>query len=310
MKILITGGAGTLGSNIIEQLLDQDSVEIICIDNFETGSRENISFFPEEQIIEGSVANFDFLENIFRKFKPDVVIHSAASYKDPDNYQQDAHTNIIGSINVGRLSKLNDVSKVINFQTALCYGIPKKVPISIEHELSPFTSYGISKAHGEYYLSQMKIPLVSLRLANICSKNLSIGPIPTFYSRIKQGKSCYCSDTVRDFLDFDDFFELLKIILFNSNKLGKFNVSSGVGKSITNVFDEVKKVMGANNAIAELRSISNDDNPELVLDPTLTQETFGWKAKISFEKIIERQINFYEIEGVKNIFSHLKQKNG
>jgi len=309
VKILITGGAGTLGSNIIEQLLNQDSVEIICVDNFETGSIENLSFLPKEQIFQGSVANFDFLENVFSKFKPDVVIHSAASYKDPDNYQEDARTNIIGSINVGRLSKLNDVSKVINFQTALCYGIPKKTPISIDHELSPFTSYGISKTHGEYYLSQMEIPLISLRLSNICSKKLSIGPIPTFYSRIKLGKSCYCSDAIRDFLDFDDFFELLKIILFKSNRLGKFNVSSGIGVSITDVFNEVKKIMGKDNVFAELRSISKDDNPEVVLDPTVTEETFGWKAKISFKKIIERQINFYEIEGVKNIFSHLKQEN-
>ena len=67
-------------------------------------SIENLSFLPKEQIFQGSVANFDFLENVFSKFKPDVVIHSAAS-KDPDNYQEDARTNIIGSINVGRLSR-------------------------------------------------------------------------------------------------------------------------------------------------------------------------------------------------------------
>ena len=66
MRILITGGAGSLGSNIIEKLYKDSSVEILCIDNFETGSKKNISFFPEEKIIEGSITNEKLLREIFK----------------------------------------------------------------------------------------------------------------------------------------------------------------------------------------------------------------------------------------------------
>ena len=308
MKILINGGAGTLGSNIIERLYHQSSIEIMCVDNFETGSRANIPFFPDEKIIAGSITDFNLIENIFRTFEPDIVIHSAASYKDPDNYQHDANTNILGAINIGLLSKEYKVSKVINFQTALCYGIPQQLPIPVDHPLTPFTSYGISKTQGEYYLSQMDIPLVSLRLANICSKNLSIGPIPTFYSRIQEGKSCFCSNAKRDFLYFDDFYDLLNTILFDSDQLGYFNVSTGEGKSIAELFEAVKKSMNAREVTAEVRPINEDDIPEVVLDPSATQMTFGWKAKVDFEQMIQKQIEYYNETGIDQIFSHLKHK--
>ena len=66
MKILITGGAGTLGSNIIERLYKKSSIEIICIDNFETGSRDNISFFPKQNLIEGSVSDLQLMERLIQ----------------------------------------------------------------------------------------------------------------------------------------------------------------------------------------------------------------------------------------------------
>lgn len=309
MKILITGGAGTLGSNIIERLIKKSSIEIICIDNFETGSRDNISFFPKQNLIEGSVSDLQLMERLFKNFRPNVIIHCAASYKNPDEFQHDANTNIIGSINVGRLSETYKVSKVINLQTALCYGKPIKVPIPINHPINPFTSYGISKAHGEYYLSKMSIPLISLRLANICSKKLSIGPIPTFYSRIKEGKSCFCSDAKRDFLDFDDFFDLLMIILFKSDCTGIFNVSTGLGHTISNLFDQVKYSMGNKNVTAKVKKVNSDDVSEVILDPSFTEKTFGWKSKISFPKMIKKQIQFYEEFGIHKIFSHLKNND-
>ena len=117
----------------------------------------------------------------------------------------------------------------------------------------------------------MNIPLVSLRLANICSKNLSIGPIPTFYKRIKENKACFCSEAQRDFLDFDDFYELLKKILFESDQLGFFNVSTGKGTSIKEVFDTVKVYLGKQELEAELKAINDDDVSIMILDPSETE---------------------------------------
>ena len=90
-----------------------------------------------------------------------------------------------------RASEALNVIKLVNFQTALCYGKPKKVPISINEPISPFTSYGISKTAGEAYLLNAKVDNISLRLANICGPRLAIGPIPTFYKRLKLGQDCF-----------------------------------------------------------------------------------------------------------------------
>tara|TARA_B110000238_G_scaffold14954_1_gene14608 strand:+ start:13999 stop:14922 length:924 start_codon:yes stop_codon:yes gene_type:complete len=306
MKILITGGAGTLGSNVIERLNANQEVELICIDNFKTGKRSNLSFFQEENIFEGSITDKLFLEKIFKDFSPDVVIHSAASYDDPDDFHRDADVNILGSINLVTLCKKYKVKKVINFQTALCYGSPTEIPVPIDHLLKPFTSYGLSKTFGEAYMLNMGLPLISLRLSNICSKNLSIGPIPTFYKRIKEGKSCFCSDSIRDFLDFDDFFELLEIILFKSDELGIFNVSTGEGKSILEIFNVVKDYLQKPHLEAPVKSVNDDDVAKMVLDPTLTFKTFGWKSKTSFEKTIQKQLEYYDETGIIEIYSHLK----
>ena len=91
------------------------------------------------------------------------------------------------------------MEKVINFQTSLCFGRPENLPIPSDHPERPFTSYGISKTAGEMYLLQSGLNVISLRLANITGPRLAIGPIPTFYERLRAGKSCFCSDTKRDF---------------------------------------------------------------------------------------------------------------
>ena len=88
MKILITGGAGCLGSNLIEHFLPKN-IEICVIDNFATGKRESIPEQPGLKVIEGSIANADLVNKVFLDFMPTHVIHSAASYKDPNNWIED-----------------------------------------------------------------------------------------------------------------------------------------------------------------------------------------------------------------------------
>src|SRR5450631_1627643 len=116
MRILITGGAGCLGSNLIEHWLPQ-SHEILVIDNFATGKREVVPALPGLKLIEGSIADRDLVDNAFAEFKPTHVVHSAASYKDPENWREDISTNIDGVANVVEAARIAGVSRVINFQT-------------------------------------------------------------------------------------------------------------------------------------------------------------------------------------------------
>lgn len=306
MRLLLTGGAGCLGSNLIERYLPQGHA-ILAIDNFATGRREVV---PEDldglTLVEGSVADGDLVARCFGDFSPTHVIHSAASYKDPDDWLEDTATNVTGTVNVVRAAEAAGVRRLINFQTALCYGRPDSVPIPVDAPLRPFTSYGISKTAGELYLLQSTVPSVSLRLANVTGPRLAIGPIPTFYQRLKDGKSCFCSETERDFLDIDDFFTAVDRVLEDDAPTGVFNISTGEAKSIKDVFDAVAAYLELSPEDVPLVPPGDDDVPAVVLDPSETERRLGWRAAVGFDDTIRRMLDWYEAHGVSAIHSHLK----
>ena len=304
MRLLITGGAGCLGSNLIERYFPQGH-EILMIDNFATGKREVVPPQRGLEVIEGSIADVGLVDRTFASFRPTHVIHSAAAYKDPDDWQEDAATNVQGAINIAKASSHHGVARLVNFQTALCYGRPKSLPVEVDHPTAPFTSYGISKTAGEAYLLQSGLSVVSLRLANICGPRLAIGPIPTFYSRLKGGQSCFSSDSARDFLDIGDFFSLMDIVLQSDAPTGVFNVSTGEARPIHDVFKVVADFLDLPASDVPIVPVGDDDVAEVVLDPTATQKAFGWTAQIDFEEAIRNQLRWYEQHGVNDIFSHL-----
>jgi nucleoside-diphosphate-sugar epimerase len=305
LRIFVSGGAGCLGSNLIEQWIPA-GYEVATIDNFATGKREALPEVDGLTIFEGSIADKALIDRVFDSFGPTHVVHSAAAYKDPTDWVQDTSTNVVGTINIIEAARRHDVRRLINFQTALCYGRPKQVPIPIDHPLQPFTSYGISKTAGELYVLNADLPAVSLRLANICGPRLAIGPIPTFYKRLKAGQSCFCSDTVRDFLAMEDFLDVMEIVLRDDAPLGVFNVSTGEGKSIKDVFDVVAAHLSVVlDEPVPIVPASDEDVPQVVLDPSTTESALGWRAQISFEETIRRQLRWYDAYGVTDVFSHL-----
>ena len=99
MRILITGGAGCLGSNLIERYVPAGH-PVLAIDNFATGKRQALPEVPGLTVVEGSIADAALVERCFAEFQPSHVIHSAAAYKDPADWAEDVATNIAGTINV------------------------------------------------------------------------------------------------------------------------------------------------------------------------------------------------------------------
>ena len=307
MRLLITGGAGSLGSSIVEHL--SPSCEEIClIDNLATGKWESIPPRNNVRKIEGSICDSKLVDEVFTTFRPSHVIHSAAAYKDPNDWTEDTRTNVLGMINVVRASESSDVRRLINFQTALCYGRPSRIPIPIDHPTASFTSYGVSKTAGEAYLMQSKVPFVSLRLANVTGPRLSIGPIPAFYKRLKAGEACSVSETVRDFIDISDFISLVDLCLKDEAPTGLFNVSSGEGHTILEIFDLVARHLGIPDAKpASINPPAADDVPAVVLDPSETTRLFGWTTKVGFEETINKMLQWYDTHGITNIYSHLQE---
>ncbi|MDA9776205.1 NAD-dependent epimerase/dehydratase family protein [Paracoccaceae bacterium] len=305
MNILIAGGAGCLGSNLIEHWVPLGH-DICVVDNFVTGHRELVHGIEGVQTHEFSIANGDKLDSLVQSFKPDVIINSAASYADPNDWNADVTTNVIGSINLAKTALKHDVNRLINFQTALCYGRPQTLPIDETHALSPFTSYGISKTAGEQFLLNSGINNVSLRLANITGPRLSIGPIPTFYKRLKEGKACFCTTSRRDFLDIDDFLRLMDCLLENNEISGVYNVSSGVSTSIHDIYQLVCEYLEVENKSVEIKKVSDDDVEEVCLNPKKLFADTGWQSIVDLPAMIKKQLQWYDQHGVGAIHSHLK----
>lgn len=307
MRILITGGAGCLGSNLTERYLEAGHA--VCIlDNFATGQRGSLpEAHPLMTVVEGSVYDRPLVDRVFGDFAPTHVIHSAAAYKDPDNWIEDTRTNVEGTIHVVEAARTAGVRRFVNYHTALGYGRPDSLPIPVSAPARPFTSYGISKQAAEHYLAISGLPYVSLRLANVTGPRLAIGPIPTFYTRLKAGKGCFCSKTVRDFIDMDDFFTVMDLVMKDGAPTGIFNVSTGTGHTIKEIFDIVVDHLGItlSEPVPEVEP-GADDVPAVVLDPSETVRAFGWQPRYSFEETVRRMLAWYDRNGVTAIYSHLK----
>jgi nucleoside-diphosphate-sugar epimerase len=305
MRILITGGAGCLGSNLIEHWLPQGH-EIFVIDNFATGKCEVVPEVPGLAVKEGSIVDQALVDACFAQFQPEVVIHAAAAYKDPDDWVEDSRTNVIGSTHVARAAKACGARRLINFQTALCYGRPQQLPIPASHPTAPFTSYGITKTAGEQFMLLSGVPTLSLRIANVTGPRLAIGPIPTFYKRLKAGQNCFCSDTSRDFLDMSDFLAFMDIAIQPHAPTGVFNIASGEAHSIKDIFDLVTDYLGLGSKEVPVVPPAADDVPVVSLDASETLKAFGWQARVGFAETIKRQLAWYDRYGISDVFSHLK----
>jgi UDP-glucose 4-epimerase len=314
MRVLITGGAGFLGSHIAEHLLKKGDVkspaDLLLIDNLATGRRDNLANLKDVPFIEGTVADRELVDRAFDQLKPTHVIHSAAAFKDPNNWKEDLDTNMLGTAHVVQAAKRHDVSRFVYFQTALAYGRAKS-PIKVETSYAPLLSYSISKAGGEYYTAISGLPWVSLRMANIYGPRLFTGPQPIFVKKLRAGDACTIVNTRRDFLDLRDFLLLMDEVMRVGGPVGAFNVASGRDVTIPQVFDMIVKGLGLKEGEYKPPTIqepAGEDLNSLLLDPSLTTERFGWTPKISVADGTAALVEWYKANGVGETFTHFVNK--
>ncbi len=316
MKVLVTGGAGHIGSHIVERLLARGD-QVVVIDNYATGRKDNLSDHPKLKVYEGTIADKNLVHKIFNEFRPNVVIHAAAAYKDPENWYEDTMTNVLGGVNIVKASKEAGVNRIIYFQTALCYGLkPIQQPITFTHPLysggySGGSSYAISKTSGEQYIELSGIDFISFRLANSYGpRNLS-GPLPTFYHRLTNNKSCFVADTRRDFIFVDDLVNCVMMAIDGKGNRGYYHISSGKDYSIKELFDSTLKALGMPaNTPVELKDRNPDDVFTILIDPSKTNKDFGWDVATPLEVGIKKTIEWYKVHGITQTFTHLKLEEG
>ena len=205
MRAFITGGLGQIGSHIAEMLLDRGD-KVVVLDNLETGRAEHLPQHENLTVTIGSIANKELVDQQMEEFQPDVVVHTAASYKDPDDWHSDTMTNCVGGSNIVSAAKKFNVKRFVYYQTALCYGLsPQQSPIRLDHPRKPEgSSYAISKTANELYLELSGLDFVTFRLANVIGPRNVAGPLPIFFQRLKEGKQCFVTEARRDFVFVKD----------------------------------------------------------------------------------------------------------
>jgi UDP-glucose 4-epimerase len=308
MKILITGGAGFVGSHLTDRLLSQGHA-VLVIDNYATGRPDNLTPHPALRIVAGTIADENLVRAAFQSFGPDLVVHAAASYKDPEAWAEDVRTNVLGTAHVVRASREAGVRRIIYFQTALCYGlVPLEQPITLAHPIrAGGSSYAISKTAGEQYVELSGLDYISFRLANAYGpRNLS-GPLPTFYHRLSQGKPCFVMDTRRDFIFIDDLVDVVMKAIAGAGRKGAYHVSSGGDYAIKELFEATLKAMKINlDKEVEVRARAADDAYTILLDPSRTNADFGWQASTPLEVGVARAMEWCRTHSIQQTFTHLK----
>ena len=308
MKVLVTGGSGQVGSSVCDILLDRGD-RVLSVENFSTGRRDNLRSHVNLTTVENTIVDAALVDGLFADFRPDVVVHTAASYKDPDDWTTDALVNAVGTANIARACKAHKVGRLIYFQTALCYGTkPIQQPIRLDHPINPVnSSYAISKTCGENYVQFSGIDWVTFRLANVIGPRNVSGPLPIFFGRLSKGQKCFVTTARRDFCFAED---LAKVVVQATDGKGRgtYHFSSGKDVAIKELYDAVVRAMKLNSyPDPEIRPLGPDDAESILLDPSRTFADFGELTFTPLDEIARLSVERWTTEGVVGGYTHLKE---
>ncbi|MDP3881877.1 MAG: NAD-dependent epimerase/dehydratase family protein [Nanoarchaeota archaeon] len=301
MNILVTGGAGFIGSNLVDRLVEL-GYTVIAIDNFLTGSRDNLNskaIFYEEDI-----RNKDALDKIFEKHKPEYIFHTAAGYlvQSLENPQRDAEINIIGTINLIELSLKYKVKKIIYSNSGgASYGEPLEIPITEEHSIHPLTPYGASKYTAEMYLymysKNFGLKYTSLRYANVYgprqNPKLEGGVISIFLNSFLKGESPIMRSDgtpTRDYVYVGDVVEA-NIMAMEKGECEGYHVATEIETSVLDLVKTMKKVLNTNLDV--VRGPPRIGDPQrAVFSISKIKRAIGWQPKVALEEGIRKTVEW------------------
>lgn len=314
-KILVTGGAGFIGSHIVESLV-ASGAEVIVFDNFSSGKIENLERVKHDiEIIRGDILNYNSLLKACKDIE--IISHQAAQleiFKCIENPIEDLRTNTIGTLNVLNAAKENKVEKVINASSACVYGEAKEVPETEETPLNPNWAYGVSKLSAEKYCKIYQdfysIPIVSLRYGIVYGEREWFGRVLTIFIKrvINNEPPVIFGDgkQTRDFVYVGDVVKLHNLCVEKNEANGKiFNVATGIGTTINELASIVIKCSGkkmevlyedlAEGAFSEYVSGRRRIPAELktmILGIEKAKKELGWIPKVSLENGIVKEIEW------------------
>jgi len=306
MRVLISGGSGQIGSHVAELLLARGD-EVVNIDNLATGRPEHLPDQVRLTNVYDTIADKALVDRWADDFRPDAIVHCAASYKDPNDWYNDSLTNVVGGANLITAAKANKVKRFIYFQTALCYGVkPVEQPITLNHPINPDnSSYSITKTTTEEFLRLSGIEYVTFRLANVIGPRCVSGPLPIFFQRLTGGKQCFVTKARRDFVFNADLARQV-IRAIDGVGSGAYHFSSGKDIAILDLYNAMVEAVGMKPyPQPEVRELSPDDAPSILLDPSRTFEDFGEMNFTPLSELCSKSVEYYREFGVQGGYTHL-----
>lgn len=304
MKVLMTGGAGFIGSHITDRLL-QEKNEVIVVDNLSTGKERNLN--PNAKFYKTDITDLEALKHVFHTEKPDMVNHHAAqvdvrrSMADP---QFDANVNVSGTLNILQLCLKHKVKKVIFASTCAVYNAPLYLPVDEKHPVDPLSAYGVTKYTVELYLrlffENYGLAYTAFRYGNvygprqdshgecgvvaIFSEQMLTGIQPTIFGN---------GSKTRDYIHVNDIVQANMLAMNGLGESKVFNL--GWGKEVTDfeVFNAVRMAVGA-QVEPFYGQKRHGEVDRICLDSTNAQVHLDWKPKIEFQEGIALTVEYYK----------------
>ena len=304
MRTLVTGGAGFIGSNLVDALLERDD-EVVVLDNLATGRRENLTgaLAAGAELAEVDLRDAGAVSGLVERARPEVIFHLAAqvdvrkSVADP---AYDSAVNVGGTVNLLRAAHDNGVRRLVNASTGgAIYGEAQTIPAAEDHPVAPEAPYGLSKFCAENYCALFSrlhgLSTVSLRFGNVYGPRQDplgeAGVIAIYCGRVVNGgRPVVFGDGLqtRDYVHVADVVRA-NLLAAESDASGSFNV--GTGKEVT-VIDLVEAL-----APYARDGFEPDFQPErqgevrhIALDASRAREVFGWESQIDIEPGLEQTL--------------------
>lgn len=313
MKILVTGGAGFIGSNLIERLL-KEGYDIVCLDNFNDYydpqiKRDNIKPFLREKrfnLVEADIRDKDTLKKIFEKYKFHKVIHLAAqagvrpSLENPNLY---VDVNVNGILNLLELSREYKIKSFIFGSSSSVYGATKEIPFSEEGKLKPISPYGVSKRAGELLCSTYNhlynLPITILRFFTVYGpRQRPDMAIHKFTKLIDEGKEiCLYGDgeTSRDYTYVSDIVEGIMSALNRDFSFEIFNLGNSEPISLSQLVSLIENNLNKTSKIKYL-PVQPGDPSITFADITKSKKLLNYEPKVNIDEGIKRFIKWYKNE--------------
>jgi UDP-glucose 4-epimerase len=305
MKALVTGGAGFIGSHVVDALVARGD-EVTVLDDLSTGKRENLNDALEKgaQLEMTDVRDAGAVSLLVSRTKPDVIFHLAAQIdvrKSVANPAHDADINVEGTINVLGAAQAYGVPRIVNTSSGgAIYGEGRQIPAPEDHPVAPEAPYGLSKFCAEQYCEIFTrlhgLSTVSLRYGNVYGPRQDplgeAGVVAIFCGHLleKERSTIFGSgEQTRDYVYVDDVVDA-NLRAAESDVMGPINIGLGVEKSVLDIV-EVMKSLAENGFDVEHAPERPGEVQRIALDHSRAREELGWDPKVELEEGLKRTLD-------------------